>query len=35
MPQVEDDHIVKYTTAARAAFGVIALFVAVYLLVGG
>ena len=49
MPQVDDDHIVKDATSARAGatghgvryvlafgtFGAIALFVAVYLLVGG
>jgi hypothetical protein len=49
MPQVDDDHIVKDATAARAGvtghgvryvlvfgtFGATALFVAVYLLVGG
>jgi hypothetical protein len=49
MPQVDDDHMVKDATAARAGVtghgvryvlvfgtvGAIALFVAVYLLVGG
>ncbi len=46
MPHVDDDHIVKDATAARAGvtghgvryvlvFGAIALFAAVYLLVGG